>query len=177
MDERALAERLIGYDTSREEELAAAAGFIKGWLESHDVGVTEIHHNGLPVLIAEAGADRFASDAPTIILHGHIDVVPGADEQFEPRVEGDRLIGRGAYDMKGSLAAMLCALADVADVPDVRVRLVCVPDEESDEVEDRSIDALIAARAIDGDFAITGEPTDMRIGVQAKGVLALRIEV
>ncbi|HZO37059.1 MAG TPA: M20/M25/M40 family metallo-hydrolase, partial [Solirubrobacteraceae bacterium] len=54
---------------------------------------------------------------------------------------------------------------------------VCVPDEESDDVDDRSLDALIASKAIHGDFAITGEPTDMHIGVQAKGVLAMRIEV
>ncbi|HZO36742.1 MAG TPA: M20/M25/M40 family metallo-hydrolase, partial [Solirubrobacteraceae bacterium] len=168
MDERALAERLIGYDTSEEEELAAAAGFIKGWLGSHGVDVAESHHNGLPVLIAEVGAT--AADAPAIVFHAHIDVVPAHAEQFQPRVEGDRLIGRGAYDMKGALAAMLCAVVDVAAQDRVRVRFVCVPDEESDDVDDRSLDALIASKAIHGDFAITGEPTDMHIGVQAKGV-------
>jgi len=175
MDERALAERLIGYDTSEEEELAAAAGFIKGWLGSHGVDVAESHHNGLPVLIAEVGAT--AADAPAIVFHAHIDVVPAHAEQFQPRVEGDRLIGRGAYDMKGALAAMLCAVVDVAAQDRVRVRFVCVPDEESDDVDDRSLDALIASKAIHGDFAITGEPTDMHIGVQAKGVLTMRIEV
>ena len=45
------------------------------------------------------------AEGPAVILHGHLDVVPGREEQFEPRVEGDRLIGRGAYDMKGGLAA------------------------------------------------------------------------
>jgi succinyl-diaminopimelate desuccinylase len=177
MDERALAERLIGYDTSQEEELAAAASFIKGWLGSHDVDVVESHHNGLPVLIADVGAGPQAVDAPTIIFHGHVDVVPAHSEQFQPRIEGDRLIGRGAYDMKGALAAMLCAVVDVAAQDRIRVRFVCVPDEESDDVDDRSLDALIASKAVHGDFAITGEPTDMHIGVQAKGVLAVRIEI
>ena len=144
-DERVLAERLIGYETSRPEELVAAAGFVKGWLESRDIEVVEHDHNGLPVLVAEVGARR--ADAPCVVFHGHLDVVPGRPEQFQPRVEGDRLIGRGAYDMKGGLAAMMCALRDVAEQDRVRVRFVCVPDEESEELDERSTDAVVAARA------------------------------
>ena len=37
LDELVLAERLISYDTSRSEELVAAAGFVRGWLESRDI--------------------------------------------------------------------------------------------------------------------------------------------
>jgi succinyl-diaminopimelate desuccinylase len=111
-----------------------------------------------------------------IIFHGHLDVVPARDGQFDPRVEGDRLIGRGAYDMKGGLAAMMCAMHDAAQQSDVRVTLVCVPDEESEDVENRSTDVLVA-EGLRADFAITGEPTDLHIGVQSKGVLAIRIEV
>lgn len=173
IDERLLAERLIGYDTSKQEELVAAAGFTKGWLESRDIAVHEQEHNGLPVLVAEVGP---ADEAPSVIFHGHLDVVPGHPEQFEPRIEGDRLIGRGAYDMKGGLAAMMCALKDLERQERVRVRLVCVPDEESEELDERSTDAIVA-RGLKADFAITGEPTDMHIGVEAKGVLAMRIEV
>ncbi len=173
IDERVLAERLISYDTSKQEELVAAAGFVKGWLESRDIAVADHDHNGLPVLVAEVGP---AGHAPTIVLHGHLDVVPGHAEQFAPRVEGDRLIGRGAYDMKGGLAAMMCALKDLQAQERVRVRLVCVPDEESEELDERSTDAIVV-RGLGGDFAITGEPTDLHIGVEAKGVLAMRIEV
>lgn len=172
VDERALAERLITFDTSRAEELAAAAAFVRGWLEVREIDVREHTHNGLPVIVAEVGP----SDAPTVIFHGHLDVVPGLQEQYEPRVEGDRLIGRGAYDMKGGLAAMMCALRDCAAQDRVRVRFVCVPDEEAEDVDARSTDELVAS-GLRGDFAITGEPTDLHIGVQAKGVLAMRIEV
>jgi succinyl-diaminopimelate desuccinylase len=174
VDERVLAERLIGYETSRPDVLVAAAGFVKGWLESRDIEVQEHDHNGFPVLVAEVGARR--ADAPCVVLHGHLDVVPGQPEQFEPRVEGDRLIGRGAYDMKGGLAAMMCALKDVEGQDRVKVRLICVPDEESEEIDERSTDAVVQ-RGLGGDFAITGEPTDMHIGVQAKGVLVMRIVV
>jgi succinyl-diaminopimelate desuccinylase len=173
-DERVLAEKLIAYETSRPEDLIAAAGFVKGWIESCDIEVKDHDHNGLPVLTAEVGArDR---DAPCVILHGHLDVVPGRPEQFEPRLEGDRLVGRGAYDMKGGLAAMMCAVKDADAQDGVRLRLVVVSDEESEELEQRSTDAVVA-RGLGGDFAITGEPTDMHIGVEAKGVLAMRIVV
>lgn len=176
-DERVLAERLIGYETSRPEAIVAAAQFVKGWLEVGGITVTEIDHHGLPVLIAEVGATSDpAKAAPCVVFHGHLDVVPGRAEQFSARVEGDRLIGRGAYDMKGGLAAMLCALRDVANDRSVRVRMVVVPDEESEELDERSTDAMVA-RGLGGNFAITGEPTDLHIGIQAKGVLAMRIEV
>ncbi|WP_372791344.1 M20 family metallopeptidase [Paraconexibacter sp.] len=172
MDARALAERLMTYDTSKPDELNAAASFVKGWLESRSVAVSHRGHNGLPVIMAEAGP----ADGPLVIFHGHLDVVPAFPEQFVPRVEGDRLIGRGAYDMKGALAAMMLATSDAVSQDRVRVLFLCVPDEESEDVEDRSTDRVIAD-GLRGDFAITGEPTDLHIGIQAKGVLAIRVQV
>jgi succinyl-diaminopimelate desuccinylase len=171
MDERALAERLITYDTSTPDGIRAAAGFVKGWLESVEVNVSSLDFNGLPVLMATVG-----EGGPTVILHGHIDVVPGFEEQFNPRVEGDRLIGRGAYDMKGGLAAIMCALRDLRDLRGARVRFVCAPDEESEDFDQHATDDLVA-RGLTGDFAITGEPTDLHVGVQAKGVCMVRVAV
>src|SRR5215210_2440733 len=172
MDERALTERLITYDTSTAEGMQAAAGFVKGWLEARDVEVIGAQHNGRPLLTATVGPER----GPTVVFHGHLDVVPGRVEQFEPRIDGDRLYGRGAYDMKGGLAAMICAVRDVAAQERVRVHFVCVADEESDDIDDRATDQLVKDGYL-GHFAITGEPTDLHIGIQAKGVLAMRIEV
>jgi len=172
MDERVLAERLMRYDTSKPEALRAAAAFIKGWLEARDIEVRERDFDGLPVVMADVGA----REGPTVILHGHLDVVPAREGQFEPRVEGDRLIGRGAYDMKGALASIMCAVREAAEQDRVRVTFLCVPDEESEDVDNRSTDALVA-EGLRADFALTGEPTDLHIGVQAKGVLAVRVEV
>ena len=172
MDECALAERLITYDTSSIDGLRSAAGFVKGWLEAREIEVVDHQFGDLHVLTAEVGPQ----EGPTVVLHGHVDVVPGRPEQFVPRVEGDRLIGRGAYDMKGGLAAMMCALRDLVDQRQVRVRFVCVPDEESEDIERRTSDDLVRRGCV-GDFAITGEPTDLHVGVQAKGVLACRLAV
>ncbi len=196
MDERLLTERLVGYDTSTPDGLRAAGGFVKGWLESHGIDAVQHDHDGLPVLLAEVGPAR--PGVPTVILHGHLDVVPASlPTQFAATVDGDRLRGRGTYDMKGGLAAMMCAFRDLAvGAPDelsgvtalpahpadhaldaVRVKLVIVPDEESEQVDRRSTETFVQAGLLDGDFAITGEPTEMQIGVQAKGVLAVRAAI
>ena len=110
------------------------------------------------------------------MLHGHLDVVPGRPEQFTRGWKESACYGRGAYDMKGALACLLLALADLREQDQVRVRLGIVPDEESEEEADRGGDRLVEAGFV-GDFAITGEPTDMQVGIAAKGVLAMRIEV
>jgi succinyl-diaminopimelate desuccinylase len=168
----ALAKRLIGYDTSEPEAISEAAGFVKEWLEARGIEAERDQVRGLPVIKAEVGP----ADAPTVVLEGHIDVVPGRVGQFEPRVEGDRLIGRGAYDMKGALAAMMVVTAAMQGQDRVRVRLGIVGDEESEEGDERGCDYLVDS-GFTGDFAITGEPTDLHIGIEAKGVLALRLDV
>jgi succinyl-diaminopimelate desuccinylase len=172
VDERALTEKLIAYDSSSPEGIRLAAGFVKGWLEARDIEARQMDVRGLPVTLAQVGP----SEGPTVLLHGHLDVVPGRPGQFEARVDGERLIGRGAYDMKGSLAAMLLAMHDMRDRAPVRIRMGIVPDEESEEEMERGSDQLVRDGFV-GDFVITGEPTDMHIGVQAKGVLAMRLEV
>jgi succinyl-diaminopimelate desuccinylase len=173
MDERVLCERLITYDTSTADGIRSAAGFVKGWLEARDIDVQTASNNGLPVLAATVGAAK----GPTIVFHGHLDVVPAGTEQFDPRLDGDKLYGRGAYDMKGGLAAMMCATRDLSAQDEVKVHFVCVCDEESEEDENRGSEFLVREMGYVGDFAITGEPTDLQIGVQAKGVLLLRIDV
>ena len=144
-----------------------AAGFVKGWLEAREIEVRRRRGAGAARAAAEG---RRARDGR---LHGHFDVVPGL-EQFDPRVEGDRLFGRGAYDMKGALAAMMLrprgprragGVACASARPRRGVRGGGRPGLR---------DELVDAGYI-GDFAITGEPTDLHIGIQAKGVLAMRI--
>jgi succinyl-diaminopimelate desuccinylase len=173
MDERLLTEKLIGYDTSTAEGVKLCAGFIKGWLDARVIVTRQLDCRNLPVTLAEVGPEDAET---TLLLHGHVDVVPGHAEQFEPRIDGDRLFGRGSYDMKGALAAILLAVADLRDSTRVRVRLGIVPDEESEEEVERGGDLLVSEGFL-GDFVITGEPTDMHVGVAAKGVVAMRLRV
>jgi succinyl-diaminopimelate desuccinylase len=172
LEELELAQQLIRHDTSGAEGIRLCAGFVEGWLESRGIDARRLEVRGLPVILAEVGAEA----GPTLVLHGHLDVVPARPGQFEPAVDGDRLSGRGAYDMKGALAAMLLAVYDARDSAAARVRLAVVSDEESEEETDRASDRVVDEGFL-GDFAITGEPTDLHIGVQAKGVLALRLRI
>jgi succinyl-diaminopimelate desuccinylase len=167
-----LAEKLISFETCEAEPIWDAAGFVQEWLQNKGIETRQSEVRGLPVVMAEVGP----ADAPTVVLEGHLDVVPARAEQFAPRVEGDKLYGRGAYDMKGAIAAMLLVTAAMREQDGVRVRLGIVGDEESEEGEDRGCDLLVDSGFL-GDFAITGEPTDLHIGVEAKGVLAMRLEV
>jgi succinyl-diaminopimelate desuccinylase len=172
VDEVLLAERLIAYDTSRRSGLGLATDFVAGWLEARGAAVDRIETGGRRCLVARVGS------GPTrLVLNGHLDVVPGHPEQFEPRVEDGRLYGRGAYDMKAALAAMMLAVADLAAGLDgVEVELMVVPDEERSDPGENCTEMLVRD-GLRADFVVCGEPTDMCVGVQAKGVLMLRVDV
>ncbi len=173
VEEVRLAERLIAHDTSDSAGLAVATDFVAGWLEGRGAEVTRRTYGDREVLRAQAG------DGPVrIIFHGHLDVVQGRDDQFIPRVDGNRLFGRGAYDMKAALGAMMLATCDlVARPPDgATVEFVMVPDEECVHPGANASEMLVAD-GLRADLVVCGEPTDMQVGVQAKGVLILSIEV
>src|SRR5205085_8348822 len=72
---------------------------------------------------------------PTLYFHGHYDVVPASvPGQFEPRLDGDTLFGRGSSDMKSGLVAMLYAVKALKDAGLTRrgrIGLMFVPDEET----------------------------------------------
>src|ERR1700710_1234573 len=64
-----LAKRLIAYETCDERSIHECAGFVEAWLEAREIEATREIVRGLPVVKAEVGP----SDAPTIVLEGHID--------------------------------------------------------------------------------------------------------
>ena len=172
MDEVQLAERLIAYDTSRRTGIGLATDFVAGWLEARGAAVEQIETGGRRCLVAGVG-----SGPVRLVYHGHLDVVPGHPQQFTPRLAGGRLIGRGAYDMKAALAAMMLAVADLAPaLRGARLDLVVVPDEERAEPGANCTEMLVRD-GFRADFVVCGEPTDLQVGVQAKGVLMLRADV
>jgi succinyl-diaminopimelate desuccinylase len=173
VDEVRLAERLIAHDTSHPAGLAVAMDFVAGWLEGRGVNLTRRDLGDREALVASAG------EGPVrVILHGHLDVVPGHDEQFAPRIRGDLLYGRGAYDMKAALGAMMLATSSLAAAPPpgTQVDLVIVPDEERAQPGANATEMLVD-RGLRADLVVCGEPTDMQVGVQAKGVMILEVMV
>lgn len=121
-------------------------------------------------------------DGPTLILQGHVDVVPPGDlakwmgDPFVPRVVGDDIHGRGACDMKAGLVAILAAVAAIRSTG-VRLRgrlaVHCVQSEE-----DGGLGAFgTLHRGHTGDACLIAEPTSGTMVTANAGALTFRIEV
>jgi acetylornithine deacetylase len=109
----------------------------------------------------------------TIAFEAHQDTVPIDQMTIEPfgaRIEGDRLYGRGACDIKGGMAAMLVAFARVArEKPRAAANLTmaCAVDEEF-----TFLGVLeLMKRGLQADLAVVAEPTDLNIVNSHKGVM------
>lgn len=118
-------------------------------------------------------ATHGGSDAPTLVLLGHTDVVPPgpseawASDPFDPVIRDGVLYGRGAADMKGSVAAFVIALERfVAAHPAHagRVALLLTSDEEGDAIDGvRRVAEVFRARGERIDWCMTGEPSSTAV--------------
>ncbi len=114
---------------------------------------------------------RFGSTGAHFCFAGHTDVVPPGDralwtvDPFEARVEGGHLIGRGAADMKGAIAAFAAAAARVAPAIEGRgsIGLLITGDEEGPAVNGtvKMLERL-RARGERIDHCLVGEPTSLK---------------
>lgn len=120
----------------------------------------------------------------TLVLNGHIDVVPverdhWSADPFEPTWDGHTLTARGAVDMKSQVAACVVAALAVADDPDGldgRLVVECVAGEERG-----GLGAATAAAAnpypFERDAAIVAEPTEGRLVTATEGAAMVRLEI
>jgi acetylornithine deacetylase/succinyl-diaminopimelate desuccinylase family protein len=116
-------------------------------------------------------------DGPLLYLHGHYDVVPAfRADQFEPRVEDGRLIGRGSTDMKGGLAAIVHAARPAAEAG-ARIGLMIVPDEETGGRLGSERLAALGQIEAGAAGAIVAEPTWGTIWHACRGAFTLRVRV
>lgn len=166
----ALASRLIQFEATSAERVNQSADYCCDWLCSHGLGVDVYVNQGLKSVVATVGEGE-----STLILNGHLDVVPGQPELFAPRTADGRLYGRGSYDMLGAVASMMVLMAElVKNPPDCKVILALVPDEETGG---ELGSGFLVRQGILGDLVICGEPTNFKIGVHAKGILQLKVDV
>jgi succinyl-diaminopimelate desuccinylase len=138
----------------------------------HQVVETGDDATGRQAILATVG-----ERGPLLYLHGHYDVVPSfTPAQFDPRVEDGRLVGRGASDMKGGLAAIVHAARTAAEAG-ARVGLVIVPDEETGGR--LGAERLAALGHLDrrAAGAIVAEPTWGTIWHACRGAFTVRVRV
>ncbi|HEX6714633.1 MAG TPA: ArgE/DapE family deacylase [Thermoleophilaceae bacterium] len=152
---------------------SAIAAFVADWARGQGLEAELLEEtSGRPSVLVRT---RGSGGGRTLLLCGHIDTVnvEGMTDPHTPRVDGDRLHGRGAYDMKAGVAAALLAAREAARAGlrgDVVV--AAVADEEH-----ASLGVQEALRAVKADAAIVTEPTEMELVVAHKGFVWIEIEV
>jgi acetylornithine deacetylase/succinyl-diaminopimelate desuccinylase-like protein len=157
-------------------------------LESGDMSPhSQIEHSNIIARLLPPGKIR-----QTILLAPHLDTVGADDSQFVPRRENGRLYGRGACDTKGSVAAMLTALCELANTKsrprETEIVFAGLVDEENAQAGSRAFvgqasrlspffkkvrDRRDACPTV---LAIVGEPTRLRVVTAHKGSLWLQLE-
>jgi acetylornithine deacetylase len=174
----ALTAELVAIDSTNPDLVPGGAGeaeiarFVADWLESTglDVELNELSPNRANVIAVARGS----GGGRTLMLNAHMDIVGagGMGEPWTPRIDGTRLYGRGAYDMKASLAAIMLAGREATRL-DLRgdVIVTAVADEEFASIGVQDIVRHVAA-----DAAIVAEPTGLELCVAHKGFVWLEVE-
>jgi acetylornithine deacetylase len=169
-----LAEALIAIDSVNPALVTGGAGereiasFVAGWCAEHGLDV-EMLGDERPSVVA---TKRGSGGGRSLLLNGHLDTVgvAGMDAPFTPRIDGGRLYGRGAYDMKGALAAILLAATEATALRgDVIVTLVA--DEELASVGTEAV-----VEHVQADAAIVVEPTELRVAIAHRGFVGFELE-
>ncbi|QQS39568.1 M20/M25/M40 family metallo-hydrolase [Candidatus Woesebacteria bacterium] len=107
-----------------------------------------------------------------MLLNAHLDVVAANKTQFSPIIKGKNIYGRGAYDMKAAAAAEILAFKEVVEKVEYPLGLQLVTDEEVGGFNGTKFQINNGVKA---EFALAGEPTDLDIDHQEKGILWYKI--
>ena len=172
--ERILAD-LVRIDSTNPELGGANHGVGEGELAAYvadvmrDIGLEVDHWTPAPGRPNVVGILPGEGDGRSLMWNAHMDTVgvEGMDAPFEPTRKNGRLYGRGAQDMKGSLAAQLVAaqaLKEAHTTLDGDLLVAAVADEEHKSI---GTEALVDRYDVDG--AIVTEPTDLRLVRAHKG--------
>jgi acetylornithine deacetylase len=182
-DAVALASELVGIDSVNPSLAADGAGEsrivdrLRARLERAGFAVT-IVDSGMPGRPSLVAVPHARTAHPTVVLNGHLDTVgvSGMPDPFGARVEGDRLYGRGAADMKSGVAAMVVAAERlVAADAAVRPVLALVADEEDASLGSEAVIAALPSLDLHPDGCLIAEPTDLAIARSLRGFAVVEV--
>ncbi|HEY7636772.1 MAG TPA: acetylornithine deacetylase [Gemmatimonadales bacterium] len=178
LSDRALLDRLVGFDSTSRESNLPLADFICDYVDRPSVRITRNPSaDGRKTnLLIRLGPE----ESQGLTLSGHMDVVPAEEDgwhsdPFTLTEEGERLVGRGAADMKGFLALAMNRLAalDPAALKHP-LALLFTYDEEIGTLGARRFTETWSGEVLPRDVII-GEPTSLRVVRLHKGMLRLRL--
>jgi succinyl-diaminopimelate desuccinylase len=165
-----LVKELVEIDSSSKDGANKAIEYCAVWLEERGLNVKRISNNGFDMMVTEIGTGE-----KTLIFNGHVDVVGAKSKQFQPFERNGNLYGRGTADMKAGVAAMMFAMVELKDLHlNCKVQLQIVSDEE---IGGFNCSSYLAEHGYLGEFVICAEPTQLGIGLQAKGIIQLDIDI
>lgn len=179
----ALASRLIATPSTSGNERAVMTDVAR-WAEEH--GISHQVHSldpERPNLVLTIGS---ANRGPIVAMNGHLDTVPVSDESswrsdpYTPTVSADgrKLVGRGASDMKSSVAVMLYVLSLLKDAPlNGQLQAHVVSDEETGGKFGavHLIDEMDAGRLSRPNYCLIGEKSDLKVRNAERGLLAIDV--
>ena len=180
----ALLSDLVGIDSVNPALVAGAAGEariveqLRARLERSGFAITVVPARGSADRPSLVAVPPGLPDRPTVVLNGHLDTVgvAGMPEPFAPRVEDDRLYGRGAADMKGGVAALVVAAEQlVATGAAVRPVLALVADEEDASLGSEAVIAALPDLGVRPDACLIAEPTDLAVSRSLRGFAVVRV--
>jgi acetylornithine deacetylase len=181
LDDRALLARLVGFDTTSRLSNLPLADFLAEYLDRPGVRISrnasaDGTKTNLLVSTGPEGANRSG-----LVLSGHMDVVPAEEpdwqsDPFNLTDRGDRLVGRGASDMKGFIALAVNRLAAIAaDRLAAPLVLLFTYDEEVGTLGARRFTETFPGRDRLPRSVIIGEPTELRVIRAHKGMIRYRL--
>jgi len=165
-----LTKKLIELKASSIENANMAVREVEKILNDSGINVEILENEGHLMLVSSIGKGN-----KTLILNGHLDVVPANEDQYSPIIKDGNLHGRGSYDMLGSCAAMVTAMCDLVN-EDLGINVLLTL-STTEETNGALCTKYILDQGHTGIFAICGEPTNLKISVMSKGVLRVKISV
>jgi acetylornithine deacetylase len=169
-----LVSKLVSIDSVNPDLQPGAAGegeianFVAGWFRANGIE-TEVQETIVPGRPNVIGIVRGTGGGRSLMLNAHMDTVGpgGMPDPLSGTIENGRVYGRGAWDMKGSLAAIMLAAKDLSAAPPAGdVLVTAVADEEYGSI---GTEAIVQRYTADG--AIVSEPTQHELSVAHKGFI------
>jgi len=157
-------------ETADKDENGRALRFVESELSTLGLYFKHETFEGHPTLVVTTKKTM----TPDLFLVAHMDVVPASKSLYQPRIEGGKMHGRGAYDMKMAIACYLLLLHELKDqLPKLNIGLMLTSDEEIGGMNGvkRLLEAGYSSKVAflpDGGF-------DWKFEESAKGVLQLKI--
>lgn len=157
---------------------AAIAQHLADRLRTSGFAVRLVPAPGDPRRVSLIATHTGSRPGRTVVLNGHLDTVgvEGMPEPFVPRIEGDRLTGRGTSDMKGGVAGLVVAAEQLAaaDAPGTII-VALVADEEDASVGAETVIAALRGEQVD--VCLIAEPTWLDLSAAHRGYAVVEVEL